>query len=125
MTISRRAALRGATAAAATFLVQPRLSASETGRFATPVKIPPLLEGTSGREGKVFDLGIAPGKSEFLPGIATSTIGINGAYLGPTIRCRAGERVTLRVRNALAERTALHWHGLHIPARFDGDHTRS
>jgi blue copper oxidase len=119
MTISRRAALRGATAAAATFLVQP-LSASETGRFATPVKIPPLLEGTSGREGKVFDLGIAPGKSEFLPGISTSTIGINGAYLGPTIRCRAGERVTLRVRNALAERTALHWHGLHIPARFDG-----
>ena len=120
MTISRRVLLRGATATAATFFAQPRAFASETGRFITPVKIPPLLETVADPGGKTFALNIAPGKSEFLPGISTPTIGFNGAYLGPTIRCRAGDRITLRVRNGLAEPTALHWHGLHIPARFDG-----
>ena len=68
----------------------------------------------------MFDLAAVDGRSEFLAGVSTPTIGINGAYLGPTIRCRAGDRVTLRVKNALAERTTLHWHGLHIPARYDG-----
>jgi len=113
--------LRGATAAAAAnFLVQPRLFASETGRFLTPLKVPPLLESTAASEGKTFDLSVAAGNSEFLPGLSTPTLGMNGTFLGPTIRCSAGDRVTLRVKNALAEPTALHWHGLHIPARFDG-----
>jgi len=120
MTISRRTLLQGATAAAATFFVQPRLSASEAGRFVNPLKIPPLLESTAGPVGKTFELSVAAGRSEFLPGLSTPTLGMNGTYLGPTIRCRAGDRITLRVKNALAERTALHWHGLHIPARFDG-----
>jgi FtsP/CotA-like multicopper oxidase with cupredoxin domain len=120
MTISRRVLLRGATAAAATFFAQPRLSASETRRVVSPLRIPPLLEPTGGPEGKTFELSLAAGRTEFLPGLSTPTLGINGTYLGPAIRCRAGDRVTLRVRNALAERTALHWHGLHIPARFDG-----
>ena len=31
-----------------------------------------------------------------------------------------GDRLTLRVKNNLAEPTTLHWHGLHIPARYDG-----
>src|SRR3990170_2809769 len=31
-----------------------------------------------------------------------------------------GDRVMFRVRNGLAERTTLHWHGLHIPARHVG-----
>ena len=60
------------------------------------------------------------GKSEFLSGVSTPTLGINGAYLGPTIRCRSGERVTLRVKNSLNETTTLHWHGLIIPAKYDG-----
>ena len=71
-------------------------------------------------DGKIFELSAGAGKSEFLPGVSTPTLGINGAYLGPTIRCRAGERVTLRVKNTLTEPTTLHWHGLHIPARHDG-----
>ena len=120
MTISRRIFLRGATAGAASFLAHAKVFASEAQRFVNPLKIPPLLESTATPEGKTFELAAAAGKSEFLPGLSTPTIGINGAYLGPTIRCRAGDRVTLRVRNALAERTAIHWHGLHIPARFDG-----
>jgi FtsP/CotA-like multicopper oxidase with cupredoxin domain len=96
------------------------LRAFQDGRFANPVHIPALLEGQAGPAGKTYDLAITASRSEFIPGKSTPTIGINGPYLGPTIRCRAGDRVTLRVQNHLAERTTLHWHGLHIPARVDG-----
>jgi FtsP/CotA-like multicopper oxidase with cupredoxin domain len=121
MAISRRVFLQsGAAAGAATVFAGPRLSASEVGRFANPLKVPVLLEGVAGPDGKTFDLAVGSGRSEFLPGVSTPTIGINGPYLGPTVRCRAGDRVTLRVTNGLAEPTALHWHGLHIPARYDG-----
>jgi FtsP/CotA-like multicopper oxidase with cupredoxin domain len=88
--------------------------------FANPLKIPVLIEGTTGGGGKLFELNVATGKIEFLLGISTPTLGINGAYLGPTIRCYAGDRVTLRVTNNLSEPTTLHWHGLHLPARYDG-----
>jgi hypothetical protein len=71
----------GATAATATILGLPQICASETGRFANPLKIPALLEGAPGAEGKIYDLSVAAGKSEFLPGISTPTLGINGAYL--------------------------------------------
>jgi FtsP/CotA-like multicopper oxidase with cupredoxin domain len=120
-TISRRVLLQGAAAAAgAAALEGPQLLASEAGRFANPLRIPALLDGVAGPDGKTFDLAVTSGSSRFLPGLATPTIGINGPYLGPTIRCRAGERVTLRVKNGLAEPTTVHWHGLHIPARHDG-----
>lgn len=120
MTVSRRGFFRVASAGATTFLGPWDLFAAETQGFVNPLKIPPLLESAGGPDGKTFDLGVAAGISKFLPGVSTPTLGINGAYLGPTIRCRAGDRVTLRVKNTLAERTAIHWHGLHIPARHDG-----
>jgi FtsP/CotA-like multicopper oxidase with cupredoxin domain len=120
MTISRRAFVRSGAAAAATAFAGPQLFASEAGRFANPLRIPPLLEGVVSPTGKSYDLAVAAGRSQFLPGTSTPTIGINGPYLGPTIRCRTGDRVALRVKNDLAERTAVHWHGLHIPARHDG-----
>jgi FtsP/CotA-like multicopper oxidase with cupredoxin domain len=120
MTISRRVFVQSGAAATATAFAGPHLFASEAGRFVNPLRIPPVLEGMVGPTGKTYDLAVAAGKSQFLPGVTTPTIGINGPYLGPTIRCRAGDRVTLRVKNDLAERTTVHWHGLHIPARHDG-----
>lgn len=68
MSVSRRGFLRGATAAAAAFLGQPRICSSETRRFVNPLKIPALLEGAPGAEGKLYELSIAAGRSEFLPG---------------------------------------------------------
>ena len=87
----------------------------------TPIrsKIPKLIDGGTGAR-RTFELDVAAGISNFLPDLPTPTLGINGAYLGPTIRARAGDRVTIRVKNNMAEPTALHWHGLHVPARFDG-----
>ena len=120
MMVSRRDFLVGTTAATAAFFSQPRLLAAEPERFPSPLKIPALLEGTSGANGKVFELSAGAGKSQFLAGVSTPTLGINGDYFGPTIRCRVGDRITLRVKNTLTEPTTLHWHGLHIPARYDG-----
>jgi blue copper oxidase len=88
-------------------------------RHTNPLKIPKLIdEGTAAR--RTYELDVAAGISNFLPDLPTPTLGINGAYLGPTIRARAGDRVTVRVKNNMAEPTALHWHGLHVPARLDG-----
>ena len=118
--ISRRGILLGATAAGAALLTTWRPGAAATDRFANPLKVPPLLEGVSGVDGKTYELTVASGTSEFLRGLSTPTLGINGAYLGPTIRCREGDRVTMRVRNNLTGPTTLHWHGLRLPAASDG-----
>ena len=52
-----------------------------------------------------FDLTVAAGSREFLPGKQTPTAGVNGPFLGPTLRLRRGEDVDLIVRNNLDEMT--------------------
>jgi FtsP/CotA-like multicopper oxidase with cupredoxin domain len=53
-------------------------------------------------------------------GRRAAATGINGTVPGPLIRLREGQRVTLNVRNALAEDSSIHWHGLLLPADMDG-----
>lgn len=120
MTISRRSFVMGATSASFALLNGTRLLAEEIGRFENELKIPAPLEATAGAAGKRYELTAAVGNSKFFSGGVTPTIGFNGNYLGPTIRCRAGDHVTIHVKNALSEPTTVHWHGLHVPARFDG-----
>src|SRR6188474_1239525 len=57
-------------------------------RFANRLRIPPLAEPQRTAGGaKRFSLDLlADGRSEFLPGLTTKTWGINGPYLGPTVR---------------------------------------
>ena len=42
-------------------------------------------------------------------------LGINGPYLGPALRLRRGETVTVQVTNNVPENMTMHWHGLIIP----------
>ena len=89
--------------------------------FANELTIPPLLEGRrDGDDVTVFDLRLQTGTSELLPGKTTETWGINGPYLGPTLRVASGDRVRMNVRNDLPEPTTVHWHGMHLPAAADG-----
>ena len=85
-----------------------------------PLQIPTQsfgeLEGNSRR----FQLTLQRGSSSFLPGLQTETIGINGSYLGPTLRFHRNEEVSLSVTNQLGEPSTLHWHGFHLPAIQDG-----
>ncbi|MBL7943231.1 MAG: multicopper oxidase domain-containing protein [Flavobacteriales bacterium] len=79
-----------------------------------PLLIPPILEGP------VFDLSVQIGSTEFFPGITTTTYGVNGDILGPTLLFDKGETVQLNVTNNLSSTTTMHWHGLHVSALNDG-----
>ncbi|MEU6048364.1 multicopper oxidase family protein [Streptomyces griseus] len=89
--------------------------------FRNRLRIPELLDPRAFDGGaRRYELELAPGSSEFLPGRKTPTWGANGPYLAPTLRMRDGDPVALTVRNALPEPTTLHWHGMHLPPAMDG-----
>ncbi|MDE0623939.1 MAG: multicopper oxidase domain-containing protein [Bryobacterales bacterium] len=88
--------------------------------FENELQIPEQSFGTVVDGRRQFHLTVAEGTREFLPGKQTLTAGVNGPYLGPTLRLRRGEDVDLTVQNDLDEMTTMHWHGMHVPARMDG-----
>ncbi|MFD2765806.1 multicopper oxidase family protein [Micromonospora eburnea] len=89
--------------------------------FTTPLRIPPVLDPTPDADGvKRYRLRLRQGHSELLPGKSARTWGINGDYLGPTLRARRGDRVAMAVHNTLDEDSTLHWHGMRLPAVMDG-----
>ncbi|MEO6831020.1 MAG: multicopper oxidase domain-containing protein, partial [Chitinophagaceae bacterium] len=79
-----------------------------------PLHIPPALYGP------IFNLTVQEGTTTFFPGYNTPTYGVNGALLAPTLFFNKGDSITLNVINTLPFGTTMHWHGLHIPARWDG-----
>ena len=44
----------------------------------------------------------------------------NGAFPGPTLRFRQGERLRARLVNRLPQDTTIHWHGIRLPNAMDG-----
>lgn len=82
-----------------------------------PLAVPPQLaaDGNGG-----FDMRVQTGSTEILAGTQTATWGVNGSFLGPTLRMRTGERVRMSVTNDLVELTTMHWHGMQLPAKVDG-----
>ncbi len=127
--LSRRALLVGLAAVPAVLSVGCALgqstptaainSGSASGR--RPLPVPPLADSTVDASGvRHFTLTAAAGVTEMLPGKSTPTWGFNGSVLGPTIRARRGETVAFTIGNGLPEATTVHWHGMHVPARYDG-----
>ena len=75
--------------------------------------VPPLLEGS--------DLNLIMQKGTLtLPSGTSKTMGFNGDFLGPTIRVSNSDYVRLKIDNNLDEDSTVHWHGLHVPAEYDG-----
>ena len=89
--------------------------------FTQPLNIPPLLKAEDPLEDRAsFRLEASEGRTSFFLGTETDTLGYNGSYLGPTIRVRRGQEVSIAVKNSLGDVTTVHWHGLHVPAEMDG-----
>ncbi len=84
------------------------------------LKIPALDTGRLENGTRVYDLTMQKSTTEFYKGYQTPTFGLNGSYLGPTLRMKDGEPVRINVTNTLGEPSTLHWHGMHLPAKMDG-----
>jgi FtsP/CotA-like multicopper oxidase with cupredoxin domain len=93
--------------------------------FSNRLRIPALAESTVDLDGvRVFHLSVAEGSAEFLPGVSTPTWSYtdgryDAGFLGPTLRASRGEQVRVIVENRLSEITTVHWHGMHLPARYE------
>ncbi|WP_457797788.1 multicopper oxidase family protein [Methylocystis sp. S23] len=55
-----------------------------------------------------------------IKGPANTLAALPGSYLGPLMRFEKGQKIRIRLRNELPERTITHWHGLHTPMDADG-----
>jgi FtsP/CotA-like multicopper oxidase with cupredoxin domain len=89
--------------------------------FERPLAIPPLAESRLDKDGRrVFDMTLQRGEADLGRSEPTPTWGVNGSYLGPTLRAERGEKVLVNVTNDLGEESTLHWHGMHLPAVMDG-----
>jgi len=81
------------------------------------LSVPPLLQPNA--KGTLV-LNLQRGQSQFTPGVNTETWGINGNLLGPALRLKRGEPVTVTVHNRLNVASTVHWHGLEISGDIDG-----
>jgi FtsP/CotA-like multicopper oxidase with cupredoxin domain len=103
------------------FVVSAPVSTVGEVEFDQELAIPPLADShVTGDGTRVFDLTAQEGTTQLLPGKPTTAWGFNSSYLGPTLRAERGEQVRVDVRNELDVSTTVHWHGMHLPARFDG-----
>ena len=78
---------------------------------ATPADIP-MLPG--------HPTGVYQYQGQVIKGGRASLINLERSYLGPIIRTRTGQKVRIRFTNDIADKTIVHWHGLHVPADMDG-----
>ncbi len=87
-----------------------------------PLPIPELLEPTFDENGIAhYDLKIGKSSHDYGQTALTGTYSYNGmSVLGPTLRLRTGDEVSISVANELDETTTTHWHGADVPAEADG-----
>jgi FtsP/CotA-like multicopper oxidase with cupredoxin domain len=84
------------------------------GASALPL---PTLDATGSNS---FTLAATAGKTAFLPGVASPTLGFNRPYLGPVVRVRTGTEVAATVENRSEVPISVHWHGLLVTGDVDG-----
>ncbi len=121
--LSRRHFMKTAGAIGVASLLTPfstSLLARSSNNPNNAFVIPPLAKGERNGEDIRFNLQINASEHQFFAGVNTPTLGINQSYLGPVIRAKRGDNVTLNVHNGLNETATLHWHGMTLPAKMDG-----
>lgn len=57
----------------------------------------------------------------FSTGNISHTYGFNQyKYLGPTLIFNKGSNVNITINNQIGDTTTVHWHGIHLPSKWDG-----
>jgi blue copper oxidase len=133
-TLNRRAFVRGAATAGGALLAGAALASCDAqGSHANghafpvepdlatggniprvPLRIPAVVSPVG------LSLTAAPGVASVLPGKATPALLYNGAFPGPTLSARKGDRVTVNYTNGLSEPSITHWHGMLVDHANDG-----
>ena len=83
---------------------------------ASPSAYEPLAAG----QVREFSLAVGRMGWELAPGKSAEAYAYNGQVPGPELRVKEGDAVRVRVTNALAEPTTIHWHGVDVPSNMDG-----
>tara|TARA_B110000211_G_C14082741_1_gene555336 strand:+ start:239 stop:1930 length:1692 start_codon:yes stop_codon:yes gene_type:complete len=97
-------------------LISLSISLSSYSQFSNAINIPDTLSGTS------INLTVKDSTKEFITGKVTNTFSINESdYMGPTLMLNKGDEVSFNITNTIVGETiTIHWHGFHIPAKWDG-----
>lgn len=114
MSLSRRQFIQASGLALCAGAVPLRAEASGT---QTPLPVPPLLES---RRGQPLFLTLQRAHWAFMDNRKASVWGINGMYLGPTVRVYNGDDVKLIYSNRLPEPVAMTISGLQVPGTLMG-----
>ncbi|XBS69282.1 cell division protein FtsP [Acerihabitans sp. KWT182] len=114
MSLSRRQFIQASGIALCSGAIPLRAGAS--GRQVS-LPVPPLLES---RRGQPLFLTLQQAHWEFTPGRRAATWGINGGYLGPTVRVYDGDDVKLIYNNRLSEPVSMTVSGLQVPGTLMG-----
>ncbi|WAK01364.1 multicopper oxidase family protein [Methylobacter sp. YRD-M1] len=73
----------------------------------------PIFRGPETRVWKVF--------GKVLKGPETAIVNHAESYIAPTIQLQKGQKVRIILKNNLPAQSILHWHGLHVPSKMDGN----
>lgn len=111
LSISRRRFVTGVAASGALL----SLGLGSTLSLASPQS----RIGPTTLRGREFDLNVGYQPVNFT-GKNRMATAVNGSVPAPVLRWREGDRVTLRVKNNLAEDSSIHWHGIILPTDMDG-----
>ncbi len=76
------------------------------------VKIP-IFDGPRTTVWKIY--------GKVLKGSPGTVDNLSGTYLAPTLHLQTGQKVRIYLKNNLSAESILHWHGLHVPAKMDGN----
>ena len=81
----------------------------------TTLVVPDTLVGPN------FNLTMHKDSMAFFPGNWSHTYAFNQySYLGPTLIFEQGQNVNVTVSNQIGDTTTVHWHGIHLPSKWDG-----
>lgn len=122
MNLTRRRLLQGSGAVAATFWLQACAGKDTAGddaarqRSDAPFVEPKVLRSTGG----LLDLTLRAAPATFA-GAVDGALAYNDSAIGPTLRIRPGDRVTIELINELDEVTNLHTHGLGVSPSSPAD----